>query len=62
MLPPFYSCPPLHRFWSIYNVLLTANTISVKALLCMSFHMDHPNFFPFAVGTFADASGMLAKS
>lgn len=62
MLPPFYSCPLLHQLWSIYSVLLTANTISVKALLCVSFHMDYPNFFPFAVGTFAGESGMLAKS
>lgn len=62
MLPPFYSCPPLHQFWNIYNVELTANTVSVKAFLCLSFHMDYPNLFPFAVGTLAGASGMLAKS
>lgn len=60
MLPPFYSCPPLHQFWSSYNVLLTANTVSVRALLCLSFHTDYLNFF--AVGTFAGASGMQAKS
>lgn len=62
MLPPFYSCPPLHQFWSSHEVLLMANSVSVKALLCLSFHTDYLNFVLFAMGTFAGSSGMLAKS
>lgn len=41
--------------------LLTANTLSVKALLSLSFHINYHSGFPFVAGTFAGASRMLAK-